>query len=101
MAQAHVIAVAAVALLAGGSVLRAAADTAPPQVQFGCDAPKGTTCLFKLFFGPHRTRIVQLQPGMKVGIPGVVAGRDSYCVSLNTPPVPKCARQAIDPTYNH
>jgi hypothetical protein len=101
MARAHIIAIAAVALFAGGSVLHAAADTAPAKVPFGCDAPKGTTCFFKLFLGPRNTRIVQLKPGMKVSIPGVVAGRDKYCASLNTPPVPSCARQAIDATYNH
>ena len=98
MARAQIIAIAAVALFSSGAVL---ADTAPPKVPFGCDAAKGTTCVFKLFLGPRSTRIVKLQSGMKVGIPGVVAGRDSYCVSLNTPPVPSCARQAVNATYNH
>lgn len=100
MTRAHVTAFAAIALLAGGTV-PASTDTAPPPVPFGCDGPKSATCFFKLFLGPRSTRIVQLPSGMKVSIPGVVAGQDRYCVSLNKPPVPTCARLAINATYNH
>ena len=100
MTRAHLTAIAAIALLAGGTV-PAATDTPPPPVPFGCDAPKSATCYFKLFLGPKSTRIVQLQSGMKVSIPGVVAGRDRYCVSLNKAPVTTCERLAINATYNH
>ncbi len=101
MRRAHVIAIAAIVLLASGAVPCAPANAAAPPVPFGCDAAKGTTCIFKLFLGPRATRIVQLQPGMKVSIPGIVVGQDKYCVSLNKAPLPTCSRLAINPTYNH
>ena len=101
MVRAQVFAIAAIALCASGTVLFAAADQEPPPVPFGCDAAKGTTCFFKLFLGKRNTRIVQLPAGMKAKIPGVVAGQDQYCVSLNQSPVPKCQRLAINATYNH
>jgi hypothetical protein len=101
MARSQVVAIAAVALFASGTVLAATADQAPPRVPFGCDAPKRATCFFKLFLGPRSTRIVELKSGMKVTIPGIVVGQDHYCRSLNTPPVPTCSRLAINATYNH
>ena len=101
MARIHVVAVAAITLLAGGSILPGAANAAPVDAPFGCDGPKSSTCFFKLYLGPRATRIIQLLPGMKVSVPGINIGQDQYCVSLNKPPVPKCPRIAINATYNH
>ena len=101
MTRAYISAIAAITLLASGTILSATANAAPVDAPFGCDAPKSATCFFKLYLGPRATRIVQLLPGMKVSIPGINIGQDKYCVSLNTPPVPKCARIAINATYNH
>jgi hypothetical protein len=99
MKRAYITAVAAAALLATGALCTAHA--APGAAPFGCDARAGVTCFFKLFLGPHATRMVQLQSGMKVSIPGVDIGKDRYCVSANQPPVPKCAQTVINATYNH
>src|SRR5690349_8530900 len=101
MARAHLVAIAAVALLGAGTILCTPADAAPVSAPFGCDAPKSARCIFKLFLGPQATRIVQLLPGMKVSVPGINIGRDRYCVSLNKMPLPTCARIAINATYNH
>jgi hypothetical protein len=99
MRLAYITAVAAAALLAIGAP--PAAQAAPGTAPFGCDARPGVTCFFKLYLGPRATRIVQLKSGMKVSVPGVAIGNDSYCVSANRPPVPKCARTVINATYNH
>lgn len=101
MMRTHVTAIAVVALLGTGMILSAAANAAPVEAPFGCDAPKSATCFFKLFLGPRATRIVQLLPGMKVSVPGINIGQDRYCVSLNKVPVPTCARIAVNTTYNH
>jgi hypothetical protein len=99
MRRAYITAAAAAALLATGAL--PAAHAAPGTAPFGCDARPGMTCFFKLFLGPRATRMVQLQSGMKVSIPGVDIGKDRYCVSANQPPVPKCAQTVINATYNH
>jgi hypothetical protein len=99
MRRAFITALAAAALLAIGAP--PGAHAAPGTAPFGCDARPGVTCFFKLFLGPRATRVVQLQAGMKVGIPGVDISKDRYCVSANQPPVPKCAHTVINGTYNH
>jgi hypothetical protein len=99
MRRAYITAVAAAALLATGAL--PAAHAAPGTAPFGCDGRPGVTCFFKLFLGPRATRMVQLQSGMKVSIPGVDIGNDRYCVSANKPPVPRCAPTVINATYNH
>jgi hypothetical protein len=99
MSRGYLSAIAAVALLAAGAA--PAARAAPGTARFGCDARVGVTCMFKLFLGPRATRIVQLQAGMKVDIPGVDIGKDHYCVSPTVPPRPKCAQTVINATYNH
>jgi len=100
MARAYITAIAAaVVLLAADAGL--AAPATPAKAPFGCDARPGVTCFFKLFLGPRATRIVQLKSGMRVDIPGVHIGNDSYCRSANEPPVPKCEQIAINATYNH
>jgi hypothetical protein len=101
MSRVYLTAIAAIVLLATGAALSPAAHAAPGTAPFGCDARPGVTCFFKLFLGPRATRIVQLRSGMKVNIPGVNIGNDSYCVHVNQPPVPKCARTVINATYNH
>lgn len=100
MVRAYITAIAAIALL-GASTILPAANAAPVNAPFGCDAPKSATCFFKLFLGARNTRIVQLLPGMKVSVPGINIGQDRYCVSLNKVPLPTCARIAINATYNH
>jgi len=101
MRRVYLTAITAIALLATGAALAPAAHAAPGTAPFGCDARAGVTCYFRLFLGPRATRMVQLQSGMKVSIPGVDIGNDRYCVSANQPPVPKCARTVINATYNH
>ena len=51
-------------------------------------------------FGPRATRIVQLPAGMKVKVPGVTIGSDSYCVRLAQAPANGCTRKVINATYN-
>jgi hypothetical protein len=101
MTRAHITAIAAIALLGTGTMLSATAAAAPVDAPFGCDAGKGTTCVFRLYLGPRATRMIQLPSGMKASVPGINIGQDRYCVSVNKPPVSRCARIAINATYNH
>jgi len=98
MRRAYIAALATAAFIAGAAF---PADADVGAAPFGCDARPGVTCFFRLYLGPRNTRMVQLQSGMKVSIPGVDIGKDSYCVSANKPPVWKCARTIINATYNH
>src|SRR5262245_20356245 len=81
MTRAQATAIAAIVLFAIGAGASPASNAAGADVPFGCDAPKSKTCFFKLFLGPRSTRLVQLLPGMKVNIPGIVVGQDKYCAS--------------------
>jgi hypothetical protein len=87
----------ALALLALSQAAAASAGDAP----FGCDARNGQICFFKLYLGPRATRIVQLPAGMKVKVPGVNIGSDSYCVRLAQSPASGCQRKVINATYNN
>jgi hypothetical protein len=89
-------AIFAVVLIAG-SVGPANAETAP----FGCDARAPSVCHFRIFYTPRGNRNVILPSGMKQKIPEVQIGRDSYCVSVDQPPVNKCAHKPINATYNN
>jgi hypothetical protein len=88
----------ALAALTIFSVSPAAAAAPAP---FGCDARAGQICYFKIYYSPRRTRIVQLPTGVKVNIPDVVVGRDTYCVSVGKPPANKCTQKTINATYNN
>ena len=92
----HGILLAVAALTIGG-----AASAATGNAPFGCDARAGQTCYFKLYLGPRSTRIVQLQAGMKVTIPGVDIGHDRYCVDIGKPPNNRCKQKIINATYNN
>jgi hypothetical protein len=81
--------------------LSGAASAATGKAPFGCDARAGQTCYFKLYLGPRATRIVVLQSGMKVTIPGVDIGRDRYCVDIGKPPANKCSKKIINAAYNN
>ena len=121
----HRIIVLAAVLALGVSAPAAAQTTnAPPQAQkiilkgpapkpapanteaaavakapFGCNARAPNVCHFRIFFG-RRSRDVVLPAGMKVAIPDVRIGTDTYCVVVNTKPVHTCARKAINARYN-
>lgn len=77
------------------------AGAAPAKAPFGCDAPAPAVCHFRVHYAPRGSRNVVLPAGMKAKIPGVEIGRDTYCVALNQPPVPKCARKVINANYNN
>lgn len=74
---------------------------APAKAPFGCDAKASGICHFRLFYTPKGSRNVVLPAGMKVTIPGVEIGRDTYCVDLNQRPVNTCVRKTINATYNN
>lgn len=86
--------------LAALTICGANPATAAPA-PFGCDARAGQTCYFKIYYSPRRTRIVQLPTGMKVTVPDVVIGRNTYCVDVGKPPANKCMQKTISATYNN
>ena len=92
-----VLLIAGAALTIGSAGPAAAAPGAP----FGCDAPAGQNCFFKIFYSPLRTRIVKLPTGMKVSIPDVQVGRDHYCIDVQKLPVYKCTEKLINANYNN
>ena len=120
--------IALAAVLALGVSVPAAAQTtnAPPQVKkimlkgpapvpkaattstqtaalakapFGCDARAPHVCHFRVHYARGSRNIV-LPAGMKAKVPEVRIGSDTYCVSLNQKPIPKCARKVINAKYN-
>lgn len=91
-----VLAALAVLTICGG-IDRAAAAGVPLE----CNAPRGETCYFKIFYTPRRARIVQLVSGMKDDIPDVVAGSNHYCVGIGNPPAYKCTQKPISAGYNN
>ena len=80
----------------GSAVAQRGTDKAP----FGCDARAPDVCHFHIFY-PRGGRGVVLRAGLKVTIPDVKIGRDSYCVGINRAPPHKCARKIINATYNN
>jgi hypothetical protein len=76
-----------------------AAPAAAAKAQFGCDARAPNICRFRIFYA-RGSRDVVLPAGMKVAVPDVRIGSDSYCVDLNKNPRHKCARKTINAKYN-
>lgn len=72
---------------------------ATASAPFGCDARAPNVCHFRIFY-TRGDRNVVLPAGMKSVVPGVVIGRDQYCVALGKAPMYKCARKAINDKYN-
>jgi hypothetical protein len=93
----RLIIVAAAALTISSAGQAATASGAP----FGCTAPAGQTCYFKIYYTPRRTRIVELQSGMRVTVPDVQVGTEHYCISVQKPPVNKCSQKLINATLNN
>jgi hypothetical protein len=91
----------AIVLALATLVIFGAAAAPAGNAPFGCDARAGQTCVFKIFLGPRATRIVQLRSGMKVTIPGMNIGQDSYCVDIGKTPVHKCIRKIVNAGYNN
>src|SRR4029077_2956987 len=81
---------------ATGSPDQKGTDKAP----FGCDARTRDVCHFQIFY-PRGGRGVVLPAGLKVTIPDIKIGRDSYCVGINRAPEHKCTRKIINATYNN
>jgi hypothetical protein len=92
----HLILVAGATL----TIFSAGQAAAAPGAPFGCSAPAGQTCYFKIYYTPRRTRIVQLQSGMTVNIPDVQVGTGHYCASVQKPPANKCIQKTINANYN-
>jgi hypothetical protein len=77
----------------------AAEPAAAAKARFGCDARAPNVCRFRIFYA-RGSRDVVLPAGMKVAVPDVRIGSDSYCVDLNKSPRHKCARKTINAKYN-
>jgi hypothetical protein len=87
------------AILASCTAAGAAPASSAPPAPFGCDARAPNVCYFRIFYA-RGDRIVVLPAGMKQKVPGVVIGRDQYCVALGKAPPVKCARKIIGAAYN-
>ena len=61
---------------------------------FACTAAAPNICRFHIFYA-RGGRIVVLPAGMKQNVPGVTAGRDTYCVALNKNPPWTCTRKPV------
>jgi hypothetical protein len=73
--------------------------SAATEASFGCDARAPSVCYFRIFYA-RGDRIVVLPAGTKQKVPGIVVGRDSYCMTLAKAPAFKCARKVISANYN-
>lgn len=78
----------------------ASAAPGTDKAPFGCDARAPNVCYFHVFY-PRASRVIVLAAGMKVTVPEVKIGRDSYCMALNKRPAHKCERKTINATYNN
>jgi hypothetical protein len=78
---------------------RTAAAAALVKAPFGCDAASPNVCHFRIYSGRFSRNVV-LPAGMKVAVPQMRIGADTYCVEVNKVPAPKCARKAINVKYN-
>jgi hypothetical protein len=66
---------------------------------FGCGARAPNVCYFRIFY-QRGGRIVILPAGMKNKVPGVLAGKDQYCVALGKTPAFSCTRKIVNATSN-
>lgn len=78
---------------------RTGAAAAVAKVPFGCNAASPSVCHFRIFSG-RESRNVVLPAGMKVAVPALHIGTDTYCVSVNKMPVHTCARKTINAKFN-
>lgn len=70
-------------------------------VPFGCDARGSDRCYFSLFYGSGGIRNFVMRAGERDHIPGVVVGRDTYCVAINQVPSAACSRRKVNASYNN
>ena len=87
------------AVLATGIAGPAAAAT--QTASFGCEAAKPAVCYFRIFYFPRFNRQIVLPAGMKEKLPGIVIGRDRYCVQVGAPPRHRCVSKPITADYNY
>jgi hypothetical protein len=85
----------AAVLVSCGSVPATAAE----GPLFGCEARAPSVCYFRVFY-QRGGRIVILPAGMKNKVPGVIAGKDQYCVALDKTPAYSCTRKLVNATSN-
>lgn len=78
----------------------AATVSATLGAPFACQARVNTVCYFRIFYPGGYGRDVVLPAGMKVSIPDVRAGQDSYCVALDRKPAHPCTRKLINTISN-
>ena len=84
----------------GALVLCASAPAMAADAPFGCEARAGSVCYFRLFVQPRGGRVVVLPAGMKVKIPGLNIGKDSYCVGVGAAPTFLCSKKLVSANYN-
>ena len=88
-------------LTAAAFMLAFANPAAAANASFGCEAGQPAVCYFRIFYYPQYNREIVLPAAMKVSVPGINIGRDSYCVSLGKSPRYDCSRKLITNGYNH
>jgi hypothetical protein len=77
-----------------------AAPAAPVEAPFGCKATAPNVCYFRIFYAPRGGRVIALPAGNTEKVPGVTAGRDRYCMTLNKAPTSNCARKLVSAGSN-
>jgi hypothetical protein len=73
--------------------------TAPPtlgtaKAEFNCNARAPNVCHFRIYYSRYSRNVV-LPAGMMGTVRQLRLGSDTYCVSINTRPIPKCVRRSI------
>jgi hypothetical protein len=82
------------------AMILSASGASAAEAPFGCAAMSGT-CNFRIYLEGGRSRDVVLPAGMKVSVPDVRIGSDSYCMVVNKKPVNTCPRKVISENYNN
>ena len=90
----------AAALALGAAGPATAQPRGTDKAPFGCDAYAGAVCHFQIFY-QRGDRHVVLPAGMRVTVPELRIGRDSYCVRQNKRPAHDCARKTVNASYNN
>ena len=62
---------------------------------FTCVSAATNVCRFRVFYATRGDRIIVLPGGTQQNVPGVIVGKDSYCMSINETPRFRCAAKLV------
>jgi hypothetical protein len=70
---------------------------------WGCDARPPDMCYFSIYYQKGGVQNFTMTAGQRDQIPGLVAGKDTYCVTVNQgfPNSKSCQRRIVKSDYNN